>query len=445
MEQNNLPEVISPQTFGVVLKSGPETLTANIASRDNAIKAGSALLDKIKQQGMSDELDREANELLIKIKKTKDKLEERRKPVTQIIKEVASRFTTLESDIDQKKAGTIPFQLVEERNKYAQKKLQEQRERERLAKQKLDQDNERSEVKAKIAQSLSNYFNDYLAKCKETLQRAYNDVTLENFVDTSLFIDEFIAEYTEAHFKQFTTSISVIHISRDELPSLKTDVVTSDKYAAFAETFKSEITVFKQNLLDLLPSRKRELEEIAEATRKANEAAEIKRKELEAAKSAEEAESKRKELEELQKKQEEEAKRKANEVEERQRKEAERLKQENEEANNKAAVEAQASLTAEKANNLFANSSELFAVAEVEQVGKTKVVYAIEILNPAAYLEIAQYYFLNEKPASLTVEKLEKKTFAQMRAFAEKQANDKEEFIKSQFLSYKEVAKTSAK
>lgn len=441
---NNLPEVITPQTFGVVLKTGPEVLTANISSRDRAIEAATTLLDRIKASGMTDDLDREANELLLKIKKTKDKIEEQRKPITQIIKEVASRFTTLESDIDQKKAGTIPYQLVEERNKYAQQKLEQQRERERQAKLKLDQDNERSTVVATIEKSLSVYFNEYIASCKEAMQKAYNEITLENFVDKSLFIDEYSTYYPREHFDKFTTSVSVLYIGRDELPSLKLKVVTVDKFETFSETFKSELTVFKQNLVDLLPSRKRELEEEAERKRKAAEEEEQKRKELAAAKDKEEAARKQRELEDLQRKQKEEEERKQQEIEERKCQEDARIQREKEEAERKAASEAEAKIQAEKANNLFANSGELFATP-VEQVGKTKVAYEIEIINPAAYLEIAHFYFTTEKPTNLTVDKLEKKTFAQMRAFAEKQANSEEVFITSQFLRYKEVAKTSAK
>jgi hypothetical protein len=444
MEQNNLPEVITPQTFGVVLKTGPQVLTANINSRDKAVEAATSLLEKIKHGGMNDDLDRQANELLLKIKKTKDKIEEQRKPITQIIKEVASRFTTLESDIDQKKVGTIPFQLVEERNKYAQKKLEEQRERERQAKLKLDKDNERSTVTATIEKSLTNYMNEYLTSCKEYLQNAFNAITLENFIDTSLLIDEYSTYYSREHFDKFTTNVSVLYIGRDELPSLKFKVVTVDKFGTFSETFKIEIQSFKQNLLDLLPSRKRELEEEAERKRKADEEAERLREKIAAAKDKEEADKKQKELEELERKQKEDQDKNQQEVDARNQQSISSIYVEKGKAESKTNSEAEAKIQAEKANNLFANSGELFAVP-VEEVRKVKVSYEIEILNSAAYLEIAHFYFTTEKPTNLTVDKLEKKTFAQMRAFAEKQANSEEVFITSKFLRYKEVAKTQAK
>lgn len=123
--------------------------------------------------------------------------------------------------------------LVEERNKYAQKKLEEQRERERQAKPKA-RSGQRSTVVATIEKSLTIYFNDYLASCKDALQKAYNDITLESFVDKSLFIDEYSTYYPREHFDKFTTSVSVLYIGRDEVPNLKAKVVTVDKFETFS-------------------------------------------------------------------------------------------------------------------------------------------------------------------------------------------------------------------
>lgn len=439
------PAALSDATFGVVLKTGPEVLTQNQDSHDKALGACSALLEKIKVQGMNDQLDIEANELLIKVNKTSKALNERRAPVTQIIDAVAKMFTSLESDLNQKSDKTIPYQIVKARNDYAQKKLIEQREKEALAKKKLNEDNERSTVEGTLSQALKTYFANYVADRKQAIKTLFDGINLETFVDTSLIIDDFSIEYPQAHFDKFTASVSVVHISRDELPSLKVKVV-SNKYAAFAEEFETEISTHKQGIIDLLPSRKRELEEIAEAKRL--EDIETKRREKEiadlAAINKTEADRKQKELDELAAINKTEADRKQKEIDDRNAAETLRLETEAIQKQNEINSQAQAEITTAKTGNLFAHSGELFTTP-TEEVGRTKVVYKIEVTNPAGYLLIAAKYFEKEKPSKLTIENLEKKTFAQMRTFIEKLATDNEEFIVSEFIAYSEKAETTAK
>ena len=62
-----------------------------------------------------------------KVKVTVKNMNERRSPITQLLTQVAKSFTVLESQIDLKTAGSIANKLQAERNKYAAKKLEEQK------------------------------------------------------------------------------------------------------------------------------------------------------------------------------------------------------------------------------------------------------------------------------------------------------------------------------
>lgn len=60
-------------------------------------------------------------------------MNKRRKPLTQLLATVSKSFTSLESAIDIKSVTTIPYKLQQARNRYAAKKLAEQKRREEEA------------------------------------------------------------------------------------------------------------------------------------------------------------------------------------------------------------------------------------------------------------------------------------------------------------------------
>ena len=101
-QNNNLPfkanEVIS------ILQTAPDILARNEASVSACTNAGKTLLDTIEGNGGigTDEIDTAVQEYLAKSKKTVENMNNRRKPLTQMLTAISKRFTTLEGSIDAK-------------------------------------------------------------------------------------------------------------------------------------------------------------------------------------------------------------------------------------------------------------------------------------------------------------------------------------------------------
>jgi hypothetical protein len=212
--------------------------------------------------------------------------------------------------------------------------------------------------------------------------------------------------------------------------------------------FEKDIKLFKQELLDMLPSKIRQLEEdariaaeaakrqaeeeavriaahaaaaLANAEEKARIEAEMKRRaaEAEAARIAAEAEA---------------AKRKAEE-EARRKEEDARIAAEAEAAKRRAEEEAALKAAERKASSFVDTQATLFSEAP-----KVKEGYQIVIKDVSAYIMLTQFWFEKEG-RTLPADKFEGMTFGRIKVFCEKHAAKNEEFIESKFLEYKPVYK----
>lgn len=121
-------ELIKVEEFSSIMKTAPGMLQRNQQSVEGANNAGQTLLDTIEANGgMNDALDAQVASYLNKIKVTKDNMEARRKPLTQLFDQMRKVFTSLESEVDTKNMATIPGRLVDMRNKYAAQKIAEEK------------------------------------------------------------------------------------------------------------------------------------------------------------------------------------------------------------------------------------------------------------------------------------------------------------------------------
>jgi flagellar biosynthesis GTPase FlhF len=128
------------------------------------------------------------------------------------------------------------------------------------------------------------------------------------------------------------------------------------------------------------------------------------------------------------------------------REERERIQREEDDkaAKLKAEQDAEATKQVEMAQTLFDNAVETAAV--VEEV-KAIEGYEIEVVNPAGWLQIAQFWFQNEG-IKCSNDEIEKKTFKQMKAFCEKwYKKNGATGLSSPYIKYNEVfkAKTGLK
>ena len=126
-QNNNLPfkanEVVN------ILQAAPGILTDNETRVTRCSNAGKSLLDTINATNgiNSDEVDGQVQKFIEASKQTLKRINGSRTPITQMLTAISKRFTSLESEIDVKTSGTIPYKLQRARNEYAAKKLEEQK------------------------------------------------------------------------------------------------------------------------------------------------------------------------------------------------------------------------------------------------------------------------------------------------------------------------------
>lgn len=391
-------EIVKVEEFTSIIQTAPYALEKNKISVSKCNEAGQTLLDTIEASGMTDELDEEVSKYLNKVSATVKNMNERRKPLTQLFDNVRKVFTELEGGIDPKKAGSIPFLLQDARNKYAAKKMAEERRRQEEIRRIQNIENEKRTYRSDIEVEYYNHFNSYLSTQIESLNSTFNSITLDSFEVKSNAIKEWPLSYAEAHFNSLVSKVRFVFISELEAAEIRNSV-KSGLFDKYKEQYLFEMEDCRRECVDKLLSKKRELQELEEL-RKTNAEAALK------------AEKERVERERVEKeKRELEAKRK--EEEERQRQTA--------------------TIQSATMDSLFS------AQATVIPTTKVKVTEKIEILSQQGALECLQMWWLREGQA-LSIPDLEK-IFKKQITFCEKLANKDDERITSKFIRYVEDVK----
>jgi peptidoglycan hydrolase CwlO-like protein len=379
-------------------------LQQNSLSIENAKKAGAVLVEKIKQSGMSEPIDKECNDFLVKCNRTRELINERRKPVTQLFDQVKTYFTNLESQIDSK--GELYLTIQGYRDGFARQKAEETRKKDEEAKKKLAADKEKADITAKIETGLYSWFNSYLSESISKLQSLFNSVTLKNYFDNAQDIAGFSEEYPREHFDKFDSSVMAVYITKEDYQALVIKI-EAGKYEQYCQEFQERIHEVKQDLLEKLPSKKAELDAIEKA-RKAKDA--------------------------------DLAKKLKAEKEQREKEEAERLAREAAQREKSAQDEADRKKDEAKMDSVFQATEEMTGTESKAQVRKS---WIIEVTHPAAYVQIFQLWFEREG-RTMHKDKLEKVTLGRMKKFCESLAS-KDERIDSKYISYIEDFKAIAK
>ena len=138
---NNELAIMRPENMKEIMIAAPQSYELNRQSRDNCVNFGQNILHTIQQQGMNDDLDRQAATFVEKARRTVKAMNERRSPVTKLFDQVRTAFTVIENEIDPAKSGTIGYQLQQLRNQYAAKKRaeEEKRQREEMARRQAEE------------------------------------------------------------------------------------------------------------------------------------------------------------------------------------------------------------------------------------------------------------------------------------------------------------------
>lgn len=389
-------ELIKVEEFSSLMQTAPDSLSRNQLSVQKASEAGQALIDTIEAEGMNDALDSQVANFLKKIKITRDNMESRRKPITQLFDHVRKCFTSLESEIDMRSSSTIPGRLQTMRNDYARKKMEEEKRRQAEALRMQNIENEKVSYKNALELGLKNHYTDYFNNKSSILSQVWSSINFANFEEKTKLILSYSTVYPIEHFKMFRDSNQTYYLDLAAKEAIKREVVQG-KYESFAQHFKADMEDLRQSYIDRIPSLRKELEETEKMRRINTEEA----KRLE-------AERKQREFEE-QRKRELEAK----------------------QLQEKLKAEAEASAQVGQMNNLFDAAA---AATSSNTPVQAKVTEKIKVLHPTGMLEIYQMWWVNEGQ-NLPIDELEK-IHKKMITFCEKKANKDSEHIKSKFVQY---------
>lgn len=393
--------VAKSENIEVIVRDAPANYRLNQTSTDNCLRFGQTLLDEVNNRaarglGLTDELDQRLASFIEKSRKTLKVMNERRAPVTKLFDQIRKEYTTLENAIDPAKKDTIPYLLQLARNGYAAKKREEEEARRRAEAVAAALVQAKQTYRVDVEQDLRQTFNALVVQQLNELGEMFASVTLENYngvVDTVTGVSvDLPAEWCPS-----SHAIIPLNLSPEDSKAIRASVIKS-LMPQFEEQYRTEVGDYRQEILDKLPSKKKELEKVAAA-------------------SAEEAERLRKELAEK------EAIEAARREEDRRAKEAEEKR--------KAELDA---ANAEMAG-LFAGQK-----AEVQTYQpKAKVSQKIVVNAPEGFLNIIQMWWMREG-CTLTIEELQK-IFKKQVSFCEKLANKEGVFVDSPAVNYVEDVK----
>jgi hypothetical protein len=239
------------------------------------------------------------------------------------------------------------------------------------------------------------------------LHDLFNRTTLDNYMATATSITDYTVNYPREHFAKFKSDYPTVYLSPEEKQNILFNVLDG-QYDRFAGEFAEKITDLKQDLLDKLPSKKKELEAIAEAEKKnAEEAARLRA-----------------------------------EAEKREKEEKERLAREAAEREKKAQEEVERKKSEAEMNDLF-DAAEATA-SDDSSSSRVRKSWTIEITHQAGYVQIFQLWFEHEG-TKLSLDKFDRKTLGQMKRFCESLAGKEDIRIDSPYIKYKEDYKAIAK
>ena len=385
--------IIKQENIQTIVSAAPQSYNDNKLSCERCISAGQSILNTITANGgMTDEIDKEAALFIEKARKTVRKMNEKRSPVTKLFDDIRREFTVIENAIDPTKVDTIPYKLQQYRNQYAAKKRAEEEKRRQEEYKRQQAEQARIKLRQDIEGDFKAQFQTYLNQSINWLTTKDNSVTLENYNTVYSEIKNFSVSLPADWLHNLHTLIRIPgNVSVDELRQFETDI-KERLGKQFTDQYTAEIQDNKDFILDRLPSKKANLERMAQAD--AAEAARVK---------AEMEERQRKEAEE---------------------REAERKRKEEEEKQKAEMARQQAEM-----NGLFSEQASM-----QNYQPKVKVTQKIELLNPEGIMPILSMWWSKEG-CTLSVEELSK-LFKKQITFCEKLANKDSVYIENESVQY---------
>lgn len=397
---NTLPIQLSTDKLVEIVQTAPAILNDNKTRHDKAVNYGKNLIAKVEEFGMNDEIDSLLADYQAKLRVTYKTIQEARKPFTQIVDEVKKEFTALESDIDPAGKTNIFSDVQRLRNIYVTEKVEAQKKKEAELLRKQNIEKERIDIENKIDISIYESFSRYLAGVKRSMNNIFEGMKLDGGDSTRKMINAAPINLPESAFKGFGNIDQVYtnFLSVNDVDLIFKNKLTDNLFADLNDVCAVELMEYRRELIEKIPSKQKELEEIAAAGK-------------------------------------EEAARLQKEADERKQREVERLAEEQLRKSQEASQALEVAAAGKALEVTINTQAELFTEAP-----KTKDGYLITVTHRAGYGLIFQFWFEKEGK-DLTADKIEKKTIGQMKAFCENYAIKNDEKIKSPLLHYAQTYK----
>lgn len=419
-------EVVKMDQVVVILEKAPTVLLANQAISDK-IKAVKDAFEIEVKEGMTAPSYEKAKKCVDVGKVRLKEMEDARKPITQIITAISKQYTQAEANV---KDYTAYFKA--KCDEYVTIIEKERKEKERLAALELQKEVERNNYKAACKVVLNAFCSDKIIATKTNLQTGFNAITLESIDADKAKIEAFAPKLSEQYFlTQIAAPLNSV-LTVMECKELFESERTTELFKTLNESYQSEISAFKLQLLANIPAKKEELI----VAKQQKEEAEKLRIELE---KANQDKVKQAEIKAQQEKLEAEKAQLEKDKLEREASEKAQLEKEKLEAENKAKIDAE---TQAKAASMLQEIQAMATVSTVEI--KSVESFEIEILNVAAWAEFVDYWLVNEG-CKLDNAKIGAMTLARAKAWCESRAKKlgKEGgFFESKNFKYNEVYKS---
>lgn len=273
-DNNQALAIFEPQNVQALAELAPQSYRDNHLSHTRCLEAGNQLLARVQQEGMSDTLDMEIAKYIEKSKITVKKMNGRRTPVTQLFDQIRRVYTSMENDVDPAKADSIPNQLQAHRNAYAKKKHEEEERRRREEAARQAKENAKVRYRAEVEDDYVNQFYTLVNKSINALTDMDKSLTLDNYTAVYDSVKQYACELPASWCQSVVSgAYRPAELTPEECRAIQAAVMAG-LVNRFKEQFPFEVQSTRDDILDRLPSKKKELERIAQAS--AEEAARIK-------------------------------------------------------------------------------------------------------------------------------------------------------------------------
>lgn len=268
------------QELPAIAADAPAILAKNTDWMNKGIAKGQGLLDTIEAEGMSPELDEACNEYLAQVATAKTNMNARRAPITKMLTAISKEFTRLENSLDKTDSSTIPFKIQAARNELARTILLEQQRKQAELRTKQLADQERIDLKIKVQLRVREKYNEILFNFKKKYNDVFNTMNLENVEAIKESLSKIPTSYPEEKFKEISCTVTAIYLKPDQL-EMTVYNARAELYLECAADFKKNMEELQHYLIDQIPARKNELEEIELAQKADKKLAEQMKKDAE--------------------------------------------------------------------------------------------------------------------------------------------------------------------